>query len=367
MTSPDVQAAPAPPPRGVSRPRRVRLGDLRAAIGPACRRRSRGRALGGLARDAALYAAAVTGALVVDAPPLRLLLGLAAGVAVAALFVWAHDAAHGALFARDRTAEVLGTLAMLPSLQMYRLWQLGHNRVHHGFTGLVTIDWIWRPWSPAEYRRASGPARLGYRVERSAAGCGWHYLRRVWWDGMVRFRGTNPRQRRDAHLGRVLALAWVALAGAGAWAAGGWWAVLAAVVVPWLVFTWLIAGVVYLHHTHPSRRFVDDRADWDPVRGQVTGSIVIHTPRPLASLLHHIMIHTPHHLDSRIPYYHLPAAWRDLRPVAGEMGLDVLEYRLSWRAVRGAFGACKLYDYRTGRWSGFAGAAAPAAGAPAAA
>jgi omega-6 fatty acid desaturase (delta-12 desaturase) len=346
-----------------SRP--VRLGDLRAAVDPACRRRSTARAVRDLGRDLALYAAAIAGVLLSGSPPVQIAFGIVAGVVAAAMFVWAHDAAHGTLFDSKRTNEVLGTALMLPSLQMYRLWQFGHNRVHHGFTGLTIIDWIWRPWSPAEYREASPLARLGYRIERSMLGCGWHYLRRVWWDGMVRFRGTTDRQRRDARLGRSLVATWVVVAAAGAWAVGGWWAVLAAVVVPWLVFTQVIAATIYLHHTHPSRRFVDDRSQWDPVTGQVTGSVVIHASRPAAWFFHYILVHTPHHLDSRIPYYRLTEAWRELKPAVAD--LDVLEYRLSLRTARACFRECKLFDYGSGRWARFGAPEASPAPAPAAA
>lgn len=338
----------ARPPGETARPK---LGDLRAAVPDRLRERSTGRAIAGLARDLVLYGVTVAGALLAPHLVLQLACGVAAGLVVAAMFVWAHDAAHGALFASDRTSEVLGTAMMLPSLQMYRLWQFGHNRVHHGFTGLTIIDWIWRPWSPTEYRAASPAARFGYRIERSALGCGWHYLRRVWWDGMVRFRPTTDRQRRAARRGRALAAGWVVTASAGAWLVGGVGAVLAAVVVPWLVFTWVIAAVVYLHHTHPSRRFTADRSRWDPVTGQVTGSIVIQTPAPVDRFFHHILVHAPHHLDSRIPYYHLPAAWQALRPAVA--GLDVLEYRFGVATVRRTFAACKLYDDETQTWSNF--------------
>jgi omega-6 fatty acid desaturase (delta-12 desaturase) len=118
-----------------------------------------------------------------------------AGCAVALLFVWGHDAAHGALFASGCWSEVLGTIAMLPSLNMYRLWPYGHNKVHHGFTSFSPIDWIWRPLTPDEYRARSRAWRFVYRLERHPATCGLQYLRRVWWPGMVRFR-PDPKLRR---------------------------------------------------------------------------------------------------------------------------------------------------------------------------
>lgn len=329
----------------------MQLGDLRAALSPVCRQRSTARALGGLARDLVLYAAPVSGAVLLHDPLLRLASGILAGVAVSALFVWAHDAAHGALFAGRRRSTVLGTAAMLPSLQPYFLWQHGHNRVHHGFTSLTAIDWIWRPWTPAEHAAASRLARAGYRVERSFAGCGWHYLRRVWWDGMVRYRPSVASARREAWTARAITLAWAVAASAVAWWLGGPWSVLAAVVVPWLVFTWVIAAVTYLHHTHPTRRFFASRAEWDPVSGHVTGSTVVHVPRPLSWLFHDIFVHTPHHLDQRIPYYRLRRAWEGLRTATA--GLDVLEYRARLSSVRATFAACKLFDPATATWSRF--------------
>jgi acyl-lipid omega-6 desaturase (Delta-12 desaturase) len=201
----------------------VRLGDLRAVVGAAGHERDDARAYRDLARDTLLYAAAVTGAVLLPSFIARLACGVLAGVAVTALFVWAHDAAHGALFGESCRGRVLGTAAMLPSLQPFRLWQYGHNRVHHGFTSLVAIDWIWRPWDPSQCAAASRIARLGYRVEHSLVGCGWHYLRRVWWDGMVRHRPANAAQRADARFSWVVTASWLVVAVATTWWGGGAW------------------------------------------------------------------------------------------------------------------------------------------------
>ena len=181
---------------------------------------------------------------------------LRAGLATAALFVWAHDACHGTVVGSRRAARALATVAMLPSLQVERLWAYGHNRVHHGFTSLSTVDWIWRPWTPAAYAAARPAARLLYRLERRPATCGLHYLLRVWWPGMVRF------SRPGAHLSKAVVVAFATGLAVVAWVLGGPLSVLAALVVPFAVFTWTIALFVYLHHTHPDIPFFDDRATW---------------------------------------------------------------------------------------------------------
>ena len=161
-------------------------------------------------------------AIAVSNPLLTLLFGLAAGTAAAFLFVWGHDAAHGALFASERVSELLGTIAMLPSLNMYRLWMFGHNKVHHGFTSLSTIDWIWRPLTIDEYRSRSAWGRFVYRLERHPVTCGLHYLLRVWWPGMVRFR-PDPRQSRirGVRTSKAISAVYALVLGALAWWLGG--------------------------------------------------------------------------------------------------------------------------------------------------
>ncbi|MDZ7679765.1 MAG: fatty acid desaturase [Acidimicrobiales bacterium] len=348
ITTPDAAQTAEPAPHS---PRRLTLGQVRAAFSPRCYERSTARALLTLAFDLALYTALIAAAIVVANPVLTIGFGVLAGFAVAFAFVWGHDAAHGALFDSDRVSEVLGTIAMLPSLNMYRLWVFGHNKVHHGFTSLSTIDWIWRPWTIDEYRAASRWSRLVYRLERHPVTCALHYLLRVWWQGMVRFR-PDPRARRTRGVGatKVITLAYALGLGTVAWLLGGPVAAVAAVVVPFVVFTWFIAFFVYLHHTHPDVAFYDERREWSALDGQLRSSITIRCNPVWEHLTHHILVHTPHHVDTRIPFYRLAGASADLAAVHGD---EITTYRFRWRTVRHIFRTCKLYDFTTHRWSGF--------------
>ncbi|MGY6499496.1 MAG: fatty acid desaturase [Acidimicrobiales bacterium] len=333
-------------------PERLTLGSVRSRIEPTRYERSTARALAGWARDLTLYVTFIVGAMVAPHPLLQVGFGLLAGCAVAFAFVWAHDAAHGALFRSDRVSEVLGTAAMLPSLNMYRLWVFGHNKVHHGFTSLSPIDWIWRPWTPQEYAAASRWSRAVYRAERRPLTCGLHYLLRVWWPGMVRFT-PDPRSRRVAGVGASKAgsAAFAVGLGAVAWWVGGPVAAISAVVVPFAVFTWFIALFVYLHHTHPDVPFYDERKEWSAVDGQLRCSTTIRSSRVWESLTHNILVHTPHHVDTRIPYYHLRGASSDLDRAFGE---EITAYRFRWSTVRHVFRTCQLYDFGSHTWSRWA-------------
>jgi omega-6 fatty acid desaturase (delta-12 desaturase) len=67
-------------------------------------------------------------------------------------------------------------------------------------------------------------------------------------------------------------------------------------------------------------------------------------------LIHNILIHTPHHVDPRIPYYHLREAYADL---AAHYGQYIHEMRFSLRGVWRIFRECQLYDYENRRWLRF--------------
>ncbi len=339
-------------PERFTRLRTEKLGNVRATFSPVVYARSNLRAYGILAFDAAFFIAAIAGVALSTAPALKLFFGVLAGVAVSALFVWAHDAAHGALFGFTRQAELVGTIAMLPSLNMYRMWMYGHNKAHHGFTSFAPIDWIWRPKTPAEYHNGSRWSRLVYRIERSLPGCALHYILRVWWPGMVAFRPDREiRRKHHFAYSQMWVATYLAVATTLAWMfAGGLLGVVAAVIVPWVVFNYHIALFVFLHHTHPDLPMFDKRAEWSAPIGQVACSTMIRMSPPMEFLMHGILIHTPHHVDTRIPFYRLRQAYADLQPTFGE---DILEYRFRWSTVRSIFGSCQLYDFDTHTWYRF--------------
>jgi omega-6 fatty acid desaturase (delta-12 desaturase) len=246
---------------------------------------------------------------------------------------------------------------MLPSFNMYRLWCHGHNRVHHGFTSFAPIDWIWKPLTPAAYAALSRRGRIIYRLERSPATCALHYLLRVWWPGMVRYEPEGKsREKVIVAVNKWITLGFALILSAIAWRfGGGLSAVLAGVIVPFIVFNYFIALAVYLHHTHPDVPYFDHRPEWSNTIGQVYCSIVVRCSRFAELMLHNIMVHVPHHVDSRIPFYRLKRAYEELQREYGEF---IHEYRFRWSTVAMIFRRCKLYDYDRQRWYSFAEARA---------
>ncbi len=283
---------------------------------------------------------------------LKVVGSLISGLSTAMLFVWAHDAAHGALFKNNKVAEILGTIAMLPSLNVYRLWSFGHNKVHHGFASFSPIDWIWRPLTVSEYQSLSKIQQALYRVERCFFTSAFHYLRRVWWQQMLRFNpGKNNKEKSYYQQGKMFTVLYALLLSIVSYFfADGVSGILLAVIVPFIIFNYFIAIIIYLHHTHPSMPFFNLKNEWSHSVSALFCSTIIHCSKLSRLLLHNIMIHIPHHLDPRIPFYNLPYAHNALKE---KYGFYFHEYRFKLHEVLSIFKQCKLYDFENKLWMTF--------------
>jgi omega-6 fatty acid desaturase (delta-12 desaturase) len=330
------------------------LNDVRAVIPPSCYERRNGPALWALGRAAALHLAALVGLALTDRWWLTIVLWLAAGLGVSGLFVLGHDASHGALLPGRRRNRLAARLCMIPSGHVEAAWDLGHNRIHHGYTARQGFDFVWHPVTAPEYAAMSRFRRLQHRFEWSWLGSGAYFLRTVWWQKMMRFEANEKRRpaiRRDK------AFLWVGVAAAAA-AAGaigvvrhGWigalWLPFELLVVPFLLFTQIIGWTVYVHHIHPEIRWWP-RRQWDQFKGQMESTTILRFPRAINWLwFHNIFVHVPHHVDARIPFHKLPEAARHIiaafPDVVRSAKFRVREYLRTTRA-------CKLYDFEAGLW-----------------
>ena len=160
------------PPVATLTPRTHSLNDVRAIIPETCYERSKLRATLALLQAALLYVAPVVALAFFDAWWLLIVLWPLAGLGVAGLFVLGHDASHMALFDSRRTNRFVARWCMAPSMHAEAAWDLGHNRVHHGYTTRRGFDFVWHPVTPAEYRELPLRNRLRHRFEWSWLGAG---------------------------------------------------------------------------------------------------------------------------------------------------------------------------------------------------
>ena len=336
------------------------LNEVRAVIPEVCYQRSTARASWALLQAVVLYVAPVVGLALTNRWWAVIPLWLLAGLAVSGLFVLGHDASHGALLKTPRANRMVAQMSMAPAVHVEAAWDLGHNRVHHGYTTRQGFDFVWHPSTVEEYRALGRWAKLRHRLEWSCIGSGAYFLRQVWWEKMWRY--SAPGKRHDAivrdkvTLGSVVVLVLAASATIGA-ITGGWidalWVPVKLFVVPFLLFVQVIGFTVYVHHVSPEIRWWT-RRDWTQYNGQMESTTILRVPRLVNRLwFHNIFVHVPHHVDTRIPFHRLPKA---AAAIADAYPGTVRSSRLSVRSYLRATRACKLYDFEAGHWVPYAAA-----------
>ena len=109
----------------------------------------------------------------------------------------------------------------------------------------------------------------------------------------------------------------------------------------------------FQHHTHPRVVWYADEGEWSFFRSQVQGTVHVEMPVWVERLLHNIMEHTAHHVDTRVPLYNLADAQRAVEAAYGEENVIVERFTLA--GVGRTFRTCQLYDYGAHCWLSFDG------------
>ncbi|HUA50464.1 MAG TPA: fatty acid desaturase [Solirubrobacteraceae bacterium] len=259
------------------------------------------------------------------------------------VFVVFHDCAHGSLLPSRRANAVVGTALGVLVLSPFVRWRHDHA-VHHATAGdldrrgvgdiaTLTVDeYAARPWR----------GRLGYRLLRNPLvmfGLG-PVVAMVIGPRIVA-RGAKPRMRKS-----VLATdaAILVLVGALCWLIG-----LGDFLLVWAPAA-MLAGSVGIWLFYVQHQFEDTywerRGDWNYADAALRGSSYLKLPPVLEFFTGNIGLHHVHHLNARIPNYHLKRA-HESSPVFADVPTLTLWDGL--RAVR-----LKLWDERSGRLVTFA-------------
>jgi acyl-lipid omega-6 desaturase (Delta-12 desaturase) len=316
------------------------------------------RALLTFAVDGTAYVAGVAGAVVVRPLAGKLLFSILTAAFITRLFILAHDACHGSFTSSRRLNGLVGRLAFLPSLTPFNLWQLGHNTLHHGYTNLKGRDYVWTPVSKAEFDALPPGRQRLERAYRSLLGHGLYYLVEIWWARMIRPAERAAVRRRFDQRDRRLVIGFAAAASAGTWWAAVATAqdpvpvVLTALALPFALWNMGMGFLIFMHHTHPQVAWFDDRAQWKRQAAQLRQAVHVAFPESVDALLHHIMDHTAHHVDTGVPSYRLREAQAALE---ARYPAEVPVQRFSWAHLRRCVAVCKLYDYEHHRWLDFDG------------
>ncbi len=240
-----------------------------------------------------------------------LLLALPAGAFLLRLFLIQHDCGHGAFFPRQAANDWLGRALGVLTLTPYDSWRRAHA-VHHASTGNLDargvgdVDTL----SVEEFRSRSHLGRLRYRMYRHPLvllGLGPAYLfllrhrlplsgSRSGWRSWVSAMGTNASI--------------AVISGGLSWLIG--LELFLLVHLP-VVLVAASLGVWFFYVQHQFENTCWDRADgWSFHEAALHGSSYYELPGVLRWLSADIGTHHVHHLASRIPFYRLGEAMKNI-------------------------------------------------------
>jgi omega-6 fatty acid desaturase (delta-12 desaturase) len=320
---------------------------------------SASRAFGLFAIDVSLFAVGTAIAIVSTGVLFKLLGSALITGAIVRLFLIGHDACHGSFFENQTLNSVIGRVAFLPSMTAFSLWDVGHNVAHHGFNNLKGRDQVWAPFSKAEFDALPRHRQLLERLYRSGFGCGAYYLLELWWKKLYfaskREIGSARRKYKlDSALVTVAAGLWIGGVAVAAHLTQQSFALLSvtAIILPFLLWNGIMGFVVFVHHTHPAIPWFQKRQEWQRNRAYLTATANVRLPFAVDRLMHNIMEHNAHHVNPRIPMFHLRRAQGALRE---RHGAELQAYRLYWSVYMDCVRRCKLYDFANHRWLSFGG------------
>ena len=291
----------------------------------------------------------------------QIVLGIMNGNAIAAMFNIGHSALHGSLFPKTWMNRVAGLIAMAPALKPVTSWIHVHNYLHHSFTNIKEKDASFAPLSPTEYNILSPIGKFSYRICRSWYGCGWLYLKEMWfkWEFFPSPQRT-PKDSKAFLIDRIqLALFvsfWFSLL--------VWFSVargenilimlITGFVLPQFISCYFIGFVTFLQHTHPKVAWYSELDSQIPTfhESQMRSTPHLVFPRVLRILMRNIMEHTAHHVDTALPFLKLPDAQNALEDSFKNY---IVRERWSFLHFVQNTRICKLYDYTKHQWVGYDG------------
>lgn len=268
------------------------------------------------------------------------------GLVTVRIFIFYHDALHGALFQRPGISSSIGRgiLAIFGVLTLNppNIWNRSHNYHHKSNSQIVSASIGSFPiMTKADYLRANWRVRLGYRAAR-------HPLTILFGYPLIFVVGmcgksfvTDPRRHWDSALALVIHAALIL--GLIRW--GGPEQAVLSLVLPLALSCALGAYLFYVQHNFPDMQ-LKPREQWDYLSAALKASSFMEGSAFVHWFTGNIGYHHVHHLNHRIPFYRLPEAMRAI-PELQAPGRTSLKPSDVWRALK-----LKVWDVEAGRMVG---------------
>jgi len=256
----------------------------------------------------ALFAGAMTGALVPWFWGGRLIFSLLSALLMVRLFVIYHDYQHNAILSKSKSAESLMKVIGLFTLAPSSVWKHFHN-THHSHNSKLHSEGLgsFPVMTRERYAESSLLERIRYRVTRHPVTIFFGYI--------TAFLGTmclmafleNPKRHYDGLLAILLHAAIIVSVVYFL----GWVALFFGVILPFFVAAGIGSYLFYAQHNFPSVLLMEEDG-WTFEGAALDSSSYMKMPKWMQWFTANIGYHHIHHLNSRIPFYRLPEAFQKI-------------------------------------------------------
>jgi omega-6 fatty acid desaturase (delta-12 desaturase) len=266
---------------------------------------------------------------------------IAAGFQVR-IFILFHDAGHGSFFQSREANRILGYISGILTFTPYEQWTRSHAR-HHATVGDLDRRGSGDVWTMTveEYQQATWWQRLSYRVYRHPL------LMLGFGPGIVflignRFaqKGADARSRRSVQITNLALLAILVLAYFTIGLRTYFLIQIPIMLIAGAIGVWLF----YVQHQYEGVYWARNE-EWEPLRAALEGSSYYKLPRVLQWITGNIGLHHIHHVQPKVPNYHLQAAQENIEAF---QAVEPITLRTSlWSLTR------HLWDEKAGRLVSF--------------
>lgn len=261
-----------------------------------------------------------------------------AGFVLVRLFIIYHDFKHESIFQKSIPARIIldtyGILALNPP----NIWTRSHN-YHHKYNSQIYSANIgsFPIMTKNDYLKAEWKIRARYLLDRHPWTIATGYLSIFIFGMCTRSFIKDPRRHWDSLLALVvhaLLVAWVASYGLDV--------LFLCVLWPMTIACMGGAYLFYIQHNFPDMK-LRGRGEWDYLFAAIKSSSYMTGGRVFHWFTGNIGYHHVHHLNSRIPFYHLPQAMAAI-PELQNPGRTSLRLGDIWNCLK-----LKLWDTENDR------------------
>jgi omega-6 fatty acid desaturase (delta-12 desaturase) len=226
------------------------------------------------------------------------------------IFIIQHDCGHQSFLKSKKVNNVIGFISSFFSTIPYKYWSQNHN-AHHAHNGQMEHRGLGDIFflTKEEYENRSAWGKFKYRLYRSVfvqfVMAPIIYLTVTLRYPFTRLRGWKKIRWEYFLNNTFVGLLYLTLA-----ILLGWQKFLLVHIPILLIFGTIAFWFFYVQHQH-EENYKQPKADWDHLMASVQGSTYYKLPKLFQWLTGNIGFHHIHHLNSRIPNYHLEACTRD--------------------------------------------------------